>query len=128
MPEGFGLTKATSLEIITAYGVKQVTIPAVTSSPGWHVIGEFFMPKTASARLDVLGLVSASGLTLNARLFDMTTQQPLALVSTTSQTLARKLSGKHTITGQRSYQLQVECVGATGDNKFAVVGTATISD
>jgi hypothetical protein len=130
MPQGFALESASSAEVIAAYSTAQTPVPAVAESPGWHVLGEFHLPKSTAARLDAIALVSAEGLTCRARLFDRTAAAVVsgAVVSITSLTSVRALSGVVQLIGNHRYQVQAECTGDTGDDQFAVVHTATITD
>jgi hypothetical protein len=130
MPNGHALEPADTVEVVAAYSAPKKQIPAVATTPGWRVVGSFFLPRTVKARLDMIASVSASGLTCRARLLDLATNAPVSgsTATTTSQTPARALSGIVSLTGNRSYQIQVECTGATGDDKFADFETATISD
>jgi hypothetical protein len=129
MPSGYGLTEATSFEVVSAYASARTRIQAVAASPGWHVAGAFFLPLSGSARLDVLGSVSAAGLTMNVRLFDLVTNQPVpGLVSITSLGTTRQLGPLSQLTGQRAYQIQAEVIGGTTTDKFGTLDTATVSE
>jgi hypothetical protein len=131
MPQGFALEEASKLEVITAFAAAQQSIPAVEEAPGWYVVGSFWLPKSCQARLDVAGSVSAEGLALTLRLFDVA--EAAAVSGSTASTQAitpstRFLSGKLDLPGQRMYQIQAQCVGAVGDDKFGIVNTASLSD
>jgi hypothetical protein len=132
MPEGFALEAASSIEVIAAYSAAPATIQSVAATPGWHVVGEFYLPKSCDARLDVILSVSDSSLVARARLYDLGATPPAAVsgtvVSTSSETPSRLLSGVVTLTGSRRYQIQVECTGGTAETDFAVFQTGTITD
>lgn len=126
--EGYALTQATQFEVVSAYASARTQVPAVAESPGWHTIGAFWLPLDGLARLDVIGAVSESGLALRVRLFDLATGAPVpgeAVVSATATT--RALGPTAQLTGQRTYQIQAECVGAVGSARFATIDTATVS-
>jgi hypothetical protein len=127
----FGLEKANTVEVIAAYSAPQTVVPAVSASPGWHVIGTFFLPKTVRARLDALIQVSQDGVTARVRLFDLQTLAPVSgvQVQSTSTLPERKLSPLAELTGNRRYQIQAEAVAAAPDEEtFAVISTASITD
>lgn len=130
MTTGFPTTSVNSAQVVLASTSGQRTIPAETASPGWHVVDEFPLVRTVSARLDLLGQVSASGLTMRARLFDLTTRQVVpslyATITATEETRAK--SGQRTLTGGHIYQVQIEVTGGTGDNKFGLVQQAALSN
>jgi hypothetical protein len=132
MPSGFALEEATTTEVIAAYSAPAATFQAVSATPGWYVAGEFYLPQSCDARLDVIMSVSDSGLTARARLFDLSSTPPAAVsgasVSTTSETPSRSLSGVVSLTGAHRYQIQVECTGGTGNEDFAAFQTGTITD
>ncbi len=127
--EGYGLTKADSFEVVSAYASSRAEVPGVAASPGWTVIGSFHLPLDGDARLDVLGFVSSGGLTARVRLFDLTSLVPVpgeVVVSALSTT--RTLGPRVTLSGGRNYQIQAECTGATGADKFAVIETVSLSE
>jgi hypothetical protein len=131
MPTGFALEEASSIEVIAAYSAPHTVVPAVASSPGWHVLGEFYLPKSvAKARLDALFMVSSDSLTCRVRLFDMTAKAEVSGSRAQSQTTSPKriLSGVVALTGGRNFQIQAECTGGSGAGLFATVETATITD
>jgi hypothetical protein len=130
MPQGFALTNAATGEVFAYSSGRSDPIPGVAATPGWQVIGAFFFPFTFDVRLDVIALVSDPSLTVRVRLFDMTTAEPVsgATAQTTSQTSARALSGVVSLQGNRVYEIQAECTGAAGDDFFAIVQNATVSE
>jgi hypothetical protein len=135
MPTGFGLETAASIEVIAAYAAPQTLVPAVNATPGWRVLGAFYLPKTVVARLDAMMMVSDDSLTCRVRLYDATpgAMTPSArviqgTVSTQSTTSVRALGPKVTLTGGHLYQIQCEVTGDEGDEFFGVVPTATITD
>src|SRR5574338_1357752 len=135
MPQGFALTNASSIEVIAAYAAPQTTVMAVAATPGWQVLGAFYLPKSCSARIDALMMVSDASLTCRVRLYDATpgAMTPSARVvsgsvSTQSTTMVRQLGPTVSLTGGRLYQLQCEVTGGSGVDFFGVVPTATISN
>lgn len=126
----FGLEQATTTEVVAAYSMPQTLVPAVATTPGWHVGGTFYLPLTVKCRLDALIQVSDGAVTANVRLFDLTALAPVSgmAVTSTSATPERKLSPVVTLTGNRRYQIQVEALGTPGDDAYAVVSTASITD
>lgn len=126
----FGLEKASSVEVVAAYSAPQTVVPAVSATPGWHVIGTFFLPKTVTARLDALIQVSKADLVVRVRLFDLHTLSPVSgFTSSTGSLLpVRALSPVAELTGNRRYQIQAECIGTPADDAFGVVSTASITD
>lgn len=127
---GFAVEKVETLEVVAAWTAPQTVVTAVAAAPGWVSIGEYFLPKPVeSAFLELVGLVSANGLTLHLRLWDTASGTPVnGAVSTTSRSPARVVGERVSLQGARTYQVQAQCVGAAGDDKFGVVQTATITD
>src|SRR5690606_25730797 len=74
---GFAVEKVTSLEVVAAWVAPKRVVPAVASSPGWYVMGEYYLPKSTMAQLDVVGCVSDASLTLRARLWDVQAAAPV---------------------------------------------------
>lgn len=136
MPQGFALTSASSVEIVAAYAAPQSVVPAVEESPGWQVLGAFYLPRSCNARLDALMMVSDASLTCRCRLFDATEDSSLSAddrvipgdVSTSSITPVRQLGGVVALRAGHTYQIQAEATGDVGDEFFATVITATISN
>lgn len=126
-----GTTTASVVEVISAYSAANQMIPAVTATPGWFVIGSFFMPKSAPVKLELIGVVSAGGLVMRARLFDLSTATPVSGTTTPNITSIvpdeRQVSGAVDLTGGRSYQIQVEVIGAVADSFGVVRNAAPIS-
>lgn len=128
---GHAVTKITQYEVVAAWSVPQKTIAAVSAAPGWECLGEYYLPSTVkAAKLDVVGFVSVTGLTLHVRLWDTTDNAAVnGAVSTTSLLTPVRLLGEAvTLTGGRRYQIHAQCTGAAGGTRFGVVTTATISD
>jgi hypothetical protein len=135
MPQGFALESAASVEVIAAYSAPQIQIPAVSESPGWRVVGAFYLPKSAKCRLDILALVSDPSLTLHARLYELKTgtqgaNQVVtgALVQTQSIVPKRSLSSVVSLVGNRNYQIHIEVTGGAGEGLFGLIHNATITD
>lgn len=136
MPQGFALTTASSIEVIAAYSAPQTVIPAVAASPGWQALGSFYLPKSCSARLDALMMVSDASLTCRVRLYDVTVDATLTAaarvipggVQTQSTTPVRQLGGVVSLKGGHTYQIQAEVVGDSGESFFGTVPTATITN
>lgn len=109
-------------------GVSAHSIQSVTVSPGWFVIGTYRPLQSGNYRLNVHGVVSQSGNSLNVRMMDVTPGapsegQPVAnsglSITATKDTFAQ--SGVIALTATSNYQIQAECVGPTG---FAIVTSA----
>lgn len=126
---GYAVEPANTVEVVAAWAVPQSVVTAVGAAPGWTSLGEYFLPKNCVAQLELVGLVSSAGLTLTLRLWDVTNKAPVnGAASTTSQAPVRVLGTKVELTGNRTYQVQAQCVGSVGIDKFGVVQSATITD
>jgi hypothetical protein len=121
--QGFALSSSPELEVLSAYSAPQDEIPAVAASPGWHVVGAFFLEGAATLKLELIGSVSDSALAMRARLFDLATNQPVSgiLPTIVSETDVRVLSAAVELAGNRTFQIQVEVTGGSG---FGVVRSA----
>lgn len=129
MLQGMAVEPATSVEVVAAWVVPKTVVSAVAAAPGWVVLGEYFLPKSTKARLESILSVSADGLTARVRLWDVTAGAALpGAVTRTSQVPARELGGVVSLVGNRSYQVQAECVGGEGEDQFAVIESAGITD
>lgn len=129
MPQGFAVEDAQTVEIIAAWSSQKTFIYGVAASPGWQLLGQYFLPKSCAARLDVVHLVSASGLTSRVRLWDVDARAAVGgSVSSVALSPERSLGGRVQLVGGRSYQVQAECTGGVGADKFGVSLSATISD
>jgi hypothetical protein len=120
---GFGLTSSAEVEVLATYSAPQQEIPAVTATPGWYVVGAFSLRSAAELRLEFLGSVSVTGLTMRARLFDLSTGLPVSGsdVTITSTTDVSALGPLVSLGGNRNFQIQVECTG--GVSGFGIVRT-----
>lgn len=126
---GFAVEKVTSLEVVAAWVAPKRVVPAVASSPGWYVMGEYYLPKSTMAQLDAVGAVSHESLTLRVRLWDTTAKAVVqGGVSITSVAGTRIKGARVSLTGGRTYQVQAECTGGSGDTLFGVAETVTITD
>jgi hypothetical protein len=114
--KGIGLTSKPGIEVLSAYSTSQDDIESVAATPGWQVVGAFYLPSALDVHLEMHGSVSAGGLTMRAQFFDLLLNAPVAgaYAIITSTTDIRALSGLVTLLGNRSYQIQVEVTGATG--------------
>ncbi len=129
MPSGFAVEKAATVEVVAAWVAPETVVSAVAAAPGWSLLGEYYLPKSCTARLDVVGLVSSAGLTLTTRLWDTTDKAAVnGSVAITATAPTRALGTAVQLLGDRTYQVHVQCVGAAGDDKFGVICAATISD
>lgn len=112
-----GLTQSSLIQIISAYAASNQQLAAQPASPAWYVVGAFYMPVSKAARLQVVGSVSVNGNLLRVRLYDVT---EIAVVSgsTTPDIDAmideRVLGGVIELEGGHVYQMQAECIGASG--------------
>lgn len=104
------------------------SIVAVTSEPGWNVIGEFPMDATLDATLDVMGSVSDASLTLTALVYCVTAGSVGEVAGSRAQLTstigARVFSGRFRLTSGMSYQVRAQVVGNAGDNFFGLVRRA----
>jgi hypothetical protein len=125
MPTSIGLSAGTTVEIISAYTATNQQLPAVPAEPGWYVVGTFYLPISARARLEIIGSVSDAGLTLRGRIFDMTDGAEISgsHAETSSVLDDRETSGFVDLTGGRVYQIQAEVIGPSG---FGCVKSATL--
>ncbi len=126
MPQTIAVTESPMVEIISAFAVANQLIEAVAEEPGWYVLGAFFMPLTSQARLEAIGLVSEAGITMRARLFDLTEIAPVSgTVVVIEETVdTRKRSGSVELHGGRIYQMQCEVIG---DEGFGVLRNLMLS-
>lgn len=125
-----GLSQETSpiAELSVNMVVPTRTIPAVDASPGWHVLGEYPVPKTTPAKLFAVLVASASGLTVRVRLWDVTAKAELAnAIASTSLLPEYAQGGEVDLVGGQRYQIQAECTGAAGDDKFATILSAGVT-
>lgn len=134
MPQGFALTNASSVEVIAAYGSPQTKVLAVAETPGWQVLGAFYLPRSCTARLDALMHVSDASLTCRVRLYDVTDGVATAaarvvpgLAVTQATKPTRVLGPRVDLEGGHTYQVQCEVVGDSGDDMFGVIPTVTIT-
>jgi len=127
--QGFAITTAASLEIIAAWVTPKATVEARTTTPGWHVLGEYYLPKTTLAKLDAVHHVSDPALICRVRLWDVTLSVPVGGgVETSSLAPLRQLGSSITLMGDRRYQVQAECIGTPGVAMFSIIETVTITD
>lgn len=124
-----GLSNNSGVQIVAAYSTGKEVVQAVAESPGWHVLGGFHLTKSVTCRLEALGQVSAEGLTLRVRLWDMTALEPVGSpVQIVSLAPVRRLGGQVSLTGGRHYQVQAECVGGGTEADFGVVPAVTLTE
>lgn len=126
MSQVFGTQQAPLVEIISGYASAQEDLLAVAATPGWHVVGAFFLKVTTPVRLQVVGSVSHPSLALRSRVFDLADAAPVSgsEVSLVSLVDARAISGSFTLQGGRVYQFQSEAVGSEGADRFGTVKVA----
>jgi len=127
--QGFALTTTPQIDILSAYSAPQGPLAAVAATPGWHVVGAFFLHAAADLKLELVGLVSHASLTMRARLFDLTTNEPVSgiqptISGATKTTDQRVLSNSAPLNGNRAYQIQVEVTGNVGSAYFGVLRSA----
>lgn len=130
MPQGFAVEEATTIEVVAAWTVPKTVVSCVAASPGWEVLGQYRLPKSCVARLEVIHLTTHEDLTSRVRLWDSTAGEPVSgAVSTSSTEPTHSLGGKVQLIGGHSYQVQAECTGSpAASDKFSVVESATITD
>jgi hypothetical protein len=102
-------------------GAAARAIEAKAATPAWYVIGSFYAANAETANLEILGCVTDGGLSLNARLFDVTAKAVVAGSSATITALidGRAVSSSFSLIAGHLYQMQAECVG--GSTGFGVV-------
>jgi hypothetical protein len=128
MPLGLSQTLAPIVELSADIFVGKTTIAAVEASPGWHVLGEYRIPKSTPALLYAILCVSASGLTARVRFWCVDDAEALdSPVVSTSLVPAHVTSGEVNLEGGKRYQIQAECTGAAGDDKFGVILSAGVT-
>lgn len=128
MPLGLSQTLAPIVELSADIFVGKSTIEAVAASPGWHVLGEYRVPKTTPALLYAILCVSASGLTARVRFWCVDDAVALdSPVVSTSLAPAYVTSGEINLEGGKRYQIQAECTGAEGDDQFASINGAGVT-
>lgn len=126
----FGLSQEISplAELAVNMVVSSKTIPAVEDSPGWFILGEYQVPKSTPVKLFAVLLNSASGLTLRVRLWDVTARAELANSIASSSTSPQYAEGGSVdLVGGQRYQIQAECTGAEGDDKFGTILSAGVT-
>ncbi len=126
MAQGFGLSSTPEIEVLAAYSAPQQSVAAVAASPGWHVVGAFFLQTSTTLKLELVGQLSHASLTMRARLFDLSARELVSginpSISGAAGTMDQKvLSGAAPLTGNRTYQIQVEVTGNAGGSYFGVV-------
>lgn len=127
---GFPLTQASSAEVLLAVSSGEHTIAAVAATPGWYVISEVPVERSVTAGLDVLARVSGPGVVLNLRIVDSATLLEVedARVTITSSSAARVRGVPRSLVGNRTYQIQAECIGTPDPDNFGVVMAAALSN
>ena len=120
--EGLALTTELLFEVLSNYAAPAQSIPAVSATPGWYVVGGFAMPINFTARLSALASVSNGALTLRGRLYDVTTPGALdAVLFTQSLVDQVVLSPEFDLKSGHSYQMQIEVTGGAGDAYFGIL-------
>ncbi len=115
MAQSVATTTQTHVEIIAAYAATNQEVDAVEEAPAWVVVGAFYMPKTFSCKLELIGSVSLAGTEMIARLYNVT---DAAVVSGSitpvidGTTDERQLSGAFELLGAKLYQMQVQVINA----------------
>lgn len=107
----------------------QEQVPSVLSTPGWMVVGDFYLDAIVDdAFFEAIFLNTAAGLTGRVKLFDTVASADVAgsILSTSSTTDVRLISADIAagMPGNRIYQVQAECTGATG--QFVIVRAAKL--
>lgn len=121
-----GLTPEPQIEIISCYAATNQQIEAVSATPGWFVVGAFYLNVSVdTGRLQIIGAVSDTDNDLNARLFDLTTGQVVANSAVKIEEMIDTVdhSGVVSLVGGHLYQIQAEVIGPSG---FGVLKTATL--
>ena len=120
------LTQTPQIEVISAVSAANQSVPSVNGASGWFVVGSLYIPVTAAARLEVVGIVSGAGLVMNARLFDMSLAAPVGGTDVNIDALIdqRVASGRVELQGGHIYQFQAQLLTETP--AFGIVKTATL--
>jgi len=120
----FGLTPGQQVEIITAYAAAMKLVNAVTPGPGWVTAGVFWLPSTATAPFEIIGLVSVNTNVLHARLWDVTAAAavPNSEITIAATVETRVLSNPVPLTGGRLYRIEMEVIGAGGSGTLFTAG------
>jgi hypothetical protein len=126
--QGLKLTQGPEVEILSAYAASHQEIAAVAATPGWYVIGVFYMIATSAVRLEIVGSVTHDSLTMKARLFDVGAAEVVSgcAVELTGPVTNRRLSAPFSLPGAKLYQIQVEVTGSSGADRFGVLSTASL--
>lgn len=122
-------TSSAEVEVISAYSAPNTFLAGVAATPGWHVVGSFFVALAAEdVRLEAIGIVSDASLRMRVRLFDLKDLEVLDGSLTILESLvdARATSGLFDLPGARTYQIQAEVIGGAGDTLFGVLKSATL--
>ena len=128
MPSGFAVEQAASAQVVAAWVVPPSTV-AAAPTPGWRVLGEYYLPASCVARLDAVHCVNDAALTSRLRLWDVAAEAAVAgAVLTQSLAPVRTIGTPVQLTGGRVYQVQAECTGSNLAGKFSAILSATISD
>lgn len=115
--QAIAISNTANVQVISAYTALNQQVAAVAVSPGWMVAGAFYLAVNATVKLRMVGVVSVGGNLLRARLYDRTA---VAIVSgsTTPDVTAlvdeKVDSGAVELIGGHIYQMQAECIGASG--------------
>lgn len=119
------LTTTVQAEVISTFAAPASQIDAVAEEPGWYVVGSFFLPVTATAKLEAIGSVSEEGLVMSVRLFDVEDAAPVdsTTVEISSNETTRATSSAVELTGGRQYQVHAQVIGESGFGNFQ---TATL--
>jgi hypothetical protein len=130
--KGYATQEQADTEIISAYAAAMQQVPAVAAAPGWFKVGSFYLPKSLErCRLEVIASVSDEDLTGTVRLYDSTStvEAPVSGsdVSITSLAVETARSGGFSLVGDRTYFIQMQVVGASGDDQFGVLDTASLT-
>lgn len=115
--QGIATTEKTTVHIINAFTASNQQLAAQPATPAWYVVGAFFLEASAAAKLRAVGAVSVNGNTLRFRLYDVTSVAPVSGSVTPNVTTlidAKVESGTVDLVGGRIYQVQAECIGASG--------------
>ena len=113
---------------VSSLAVENETVPAVASTPGWHVLCDVSVIVSSNVSLEVVGRVSSAGLTMNARLFDYSSAAAVASssVAITATSDDTQTSSAVALVEGNIYQIQVEVVGGADAANFGTVTSATL--
>lgn len=121
---GYATTIDPVEDIVCAYTTSPTQIPANADTPP-IVIGEFSVPTAVRCRLEIIGFVSAAGVTVTAAIYNPTLMQG-SNTYISDRIAAKSKSQPVDLVPGVVYQICAACVGWQSPLNFGVVRTAGI--